>query len=264
MVKLISSDIDGTLMPEGSKEMNPEIYDVILELKKHNIHFVVASGRQLNSEQQLFAPVKDQISYIAENGAICLHEGKLHVITEFHRDFAMKIIRELNKFPNCKVTVSSPTTQYIQGYSEEFYTYLTKHLYYNVTVIDSFENIKEPIVKIAYLDLKTYQESLVHFRSMFEKEIGVVTAGNQWIDFIPYDSHKGTALKFILKQRNLSPSEAISFGDQQNDIEMLQLTEKSYAMAHARPEIKKYATDETESVVQTLRELIKIRTTRKM
>ena len=85
----------------------------------------------------------------------------------------------------------------------------------------------------------------------------MVTAGNQWVDFIPFDSNKGTALKFLLNQMNLTPAEAISFGDQQNDIEMLQFTEKSYAMAHAKSEIKKYATDETESVIQTLRQLIR-------
>lgn len=257
MIKLIASDIDGTLLPEGGKELNPEIFDLILELEKHNIHFAVASGRQLQSEQWLFTPVKDHISYISDNGAICMHEGKSHVITKFERNLAMRIIKELDKFPNCNVTVSSPTTQYIKGNSDEFYTYLTKHLSYDVTVIDSFEKIEEPIIKIAYLDLVTNQASFEHFHTMFEKEIRVVTAGNQWIDFIPFDSNKGTALKFLLEQKQLSPSEVISFGDQQNDIEMLQLTEKSYAMAHARSEIKKYATNETASVVQTLRELIR-------
>ena len=33
MIKLVASDIDGTLIPEGSKKLNPEIYDIILELK---------------------------------------------------------------------------------------------------------------------------------------------------------------------------------------------------------------------------------------
>lgn len=257
MIKLIASDIDGTLLPEGGKELNTEIFDLILKLEKHDIRFAVASGRQLQSEQWLFSPVKERISYISDNGAICMHEGQSYVITKFEHNLATRIIKELDKFPNCNVTVSSPTTQYIKGNSDEFYTYLTKHLSYDVTVIDAFEKIEEPIIKIAYLDLITNEESFKHFRGMFEKEIRVVTAGNQWVDFIPFDSNKGTALKFLLAKMNLKPSEVISFGDQQNDIEMLQFTEKSYAMAHAKPEIKKFATDVTESVEETLRKLIR-------
>ena len=33
IIKLVASDIDGTLIPEGKKELKPEIYDIIRELK---------------------------------------------------------------------------------------------------------------------------------------------------------------------------------------------------------------------------------------
>lgn len=257
MIKLVASDIDGTLLPEGTKELNPEIYDVILELKKHDIHFVVASGRQLDSQQLLFAPVADVISYISENGAICMHKGKRYVISEFDHDFAMRIIEEVEKRPNCKLAISTPSTQYIKSGDCEFYEHMSNHLRYNITAIDSFKDINEPIVKIAFLDAVTTQASYEHFKSLFGKEIKIANAGNLWIDFIPFTSNKGTALKFILEKMNLTPAEAISFGDQQNDIEMLEYTEKSYAMAHAKPEIQTHATDITESVEKTLHELLK-------
>ena len=46
MIKLIASDIDGTLVHDGSHELNPELYDVILKLKEKGIQFAAASGRQ--------------------------------------------------------------------------------------------------------------------------------------------------------------------------------------------------------------------------
>lgn len=257
MTKLVASDIDGTLLPEGTKELNPEIYDIILELKKHGILFVAASGRQLDSQQKLFAPVADDISYISENGAICMHDGKRYVISEFDHDFAMRIIEAVEKRPNCKLAVSTPSTQYIKSGDSEFYEHMRTHLKYNITAIDSFKDIDEPIVKIAFLDSVTTQESYEHFKSLFGEEIKIANAGNLWIDFIPFESNKGTALKFILEKMNLTPADAISFGDQQNDIEMLEFTEKSYAMAHAKPEVQEHATDITESVEKTLRELLK-------
>jgi len=252
MIKLVASDIDGTLLPEGQTNLNPAIYQIIRELKKKGILFVVASGRQLDSQRLLFAPVADEISYISENGAICMHKGKQYVISEFDHDFAMRIIEEVEKRPNCKLAISTPSTQYIKANDNEFYKHMSHHLKYNITAIDSFHDITEPIVKIAFLDSVTTQESYEHFKSIFGKEIKVANAGNLWIDFIPFHSNKGTALKFILEKMNLNPSEAVSFGDQQNDLEMLTFTGTSYAMAHSKPEIKAHATHTTDSVEKTL------------
>lgn len=40
MIKLIASDIDGTLVHDGTHELNPELCDVILQLKEKGIQFV--------------------------------------------------------------------------------------------------------------------------------------------------------------------------------------------------------------------------------
>lgn len=256
MIKVVVSDIDGTLLPEGGKKLDPEIYDIVLKLKKQGIHFVVASGRQLDSQQLLFAPVVDDISYISENGAICMYNGERFVVSEYDHDFAMHIIEEVEKRPNCKLAISTPKTQYIKSGDDDFYEYMHHHLNYNITTIDSFQKIHEPIIKIAFLDTVTTQDSYEYFHSLFGKELKVANAGNLWIDFIPFHVNKGTAVKFLLEKMNVTPADAISFGDQENDIEMLEYTETSYAMAHAKPEIQAHATNITESVVKTLHELI--------
>lgn len=46
---------------------------------------------------------------------------------------------------------------------------------------------------------------------------------------------------------DIKPSETIVFGDNQNDIEMFSLAERSYAVANARDEVKKAASHECES-----------------
>ena len=64
MIQYIASDLDGTLLPDGGQEMNPEIYDLILQLKEKGIRFIAASGRQYHSIRRLLHPVRDDISYI--------------------------------------------------------------------------------------------------------------------------------------------------------------------------------------------------------
>ena len=45
MIKLIVTDVDGTLLPEGTNDIHPEYFSLIHKLKAHGIFFVVASGR---------------------------------------------------------------------------------------------------------------------------------------------------------------------------------------------------------------------------
>ena len=73
MVKLIASDLDGTLLQNGAHDVNPIVFDQIRTLKEHGIMFAAASGRQYLNLRRLFTPVQDDIAYIAENGSLCIY-----------------------------------------------------------------------------------------------------------------------------------------------------------------------------------------------
>lgn len=47
MIKLIASDLDGTLLQNGAHDVNPIVFDQIRTLKEHGILFVAASGRPI-------------------------------------------------------------------------------------------------------------------------------------------------------------------------------------------------------------------------
>ena len=71
MVKLIASDLDGTLLQNGAHDVNPIVFDQIRTLKEHGIMFAAASGRQYLNLRRLFTPVQD-----------CIHRRKrlsLHI-----------------------------------------------------------------------------------------------------------------------------------------------------------------------------------------
>ncbi len=46
MIRLIASDLDGTLLQNGAQVLSPEIFKLIPALKKKGIHFIAASGRR--------------------------------------------------------------------------------------------------------------------------------------------------------------------------------------------------------------------------
>lgn len=254
MIKLIASDIDGTLLPPGERHLNPELFDIILKLKEQEILFVAASGRQLASLQTLFQPIVNEISYIAENGAVCIHEDKLISSTEIDRDLVFRILDAIKERPSCKPLISCMDTCYVES-GDDAFLYDIRHTYHNITTpIDDFCQIQDPILKIAFFDTEDPVSAAEHFGKLFEGEIKVVTSGNDWVDFVPLDSNKGTALQTLLDRLGIDAADAVTFGDQQNDIEMLTLTGQSYVVASASPEVAKYAGGVTESVIKTLRQ----------
>lgn len=47
MVKLIASDLDGTLLQNGARDVNPIVFDQIRTLKEHGIMFAAAADASI-------------------------------------------------------------------------------------------------------------------------------------------------------------------------------------------------------------------------
>ena len=69
MIKLIASDVDGTLVGDGEGKLDKRVVEAIKALHDKGIHFAVASGRQWVSIENVFEEVKNKIFYISDNGA---------------------------------------------------------------------------------------------------------------------------------------------------------------------------------------------------
>jgi phosphomannomutase len=68
-VKLVVSDMDGTLL-NSQGQVSSQFFNLFKELKKRNITFCAASGRQHNSIIDKLSTIKDDIYIIAENGGV--------------------------------------------------------------------------------------------------------------------------------------------------------------------------------------------------
>ena len=103
MIRLIASDIDGTLLHNGAAEIDPVIFEEIHRLKQKGILFCPASGRQYHSLRRLFAPAADELTYLCENGAVLFgpgNPGQLLGQTVMERDRALDLIDDIRaQFP---------------------------------------------------------------------------------------------------------------------------------------------------------------------
>ena len=76
MIKLVATDMDGTFLDgEGRFDME-RLKKLLVSYKEKGIYFAVASGRGILSLKKLFADVRDEVIFIAENGSYVEFHGE--------------------------------------------------------------------------------------------------------------------------------------------------------------------------------------------
>lgn len=257
MVQYIASDLDGTLLTDGGSHMDPELFGLILKLKEQGIHFIAASGRQYQSIRHLFWPIKDEISYITENGSLSIHNGQVIFRGEIERGLGLRIIDAGKEYKECHTLLSCESRHYTDSTNGDFLHHMQDVLQNDIAVVEDLHQVEEPFLKLAICDFNGTARLEPFLKERFSSEIRAVTAGNIWVDFLAPDADKGKALAVLLKHLGIPPENGIAFGDQHNDIEMLKLAGTGYAMATAAPGVADYADKVTNSVKEVLTNLLK-------
>lgn len=255
MIKLIASDLDGTLLLNDAQSLNPELFDLILQLKDKGIRFIAASGRQYASMHRLFEPIKDQISYITENGSLCFHEGNITSMKTMDRELGLRILEDIHNRENCHILLSCQNTYYTD--SEKVFYHMRDTLHSDIQLVRDISAVQEPFLKIAVYDDVTIADTARYFYEKYNDRIPVATSGTVWVDFVLPNANKGTALQAFAEYFHINPEECMAFGDQQNDIEMLEFAGESYAMEKAAPGVASHAKHTTNCVENVLRDLLK-------
>lgn len=257
MIKLIASDIDGTLIQDRSQKLWPEVYPMIEKLKEMGILFVAASGRQYPNLYRLFGPVQDDIAYICENGCMVRMNGKTLYKAQMEDELALEILHTIWEKDTAEVLLSGEDTAYIQPKTEVFRSLLMDVVKNNVTVVDDIFKLREPAFKISVFEECGIDATTEYWCNAFKGRATAVTSGLEWLDFTPIGANKGTALQHLQEKLGIAPDECMAFGDEYNDIEMLENVGYSYAMETAKPGVKKVSHFVTERVEPILAELIK-------
>ena len=107
-IRLVCSDIDGTLLQYGKKELEGEIFEQIRALHQRGIWFCPASGRQYTSLRKLFAPVADCCVFICENGGTIFKEEQCIAKNPMPRALAEEIANDMWTRSEGVLPVKSP------------------------------------------------------------------------------------------------------------------------------------------------------------
>ena len=75
MIRLIATDLDGTLLDHSGK-LPEGTFETVRHLTGMGIRFAACSGRQYGNLIRLFGPVADQMAFVCENGALSVLDGE--------------------------------------------------------------------------------------------------------------------------------------------------------------------------------------------
>ena len=246
MFKLIASDIDGTLVKDGTLAIDPEYMDVIGRLIDKGIVFVACSGRQFRSEKKLFAPVADRLLYISDGGTVVRTPKeilKVHAMPDEIWKGMCSMVRE--SMPSCDYFVCTPECCFAEDGGSRMFHWLRDSYGYDIREVPEMLKLKgQQIIKFSVYHQNACEEMCAPlFTPAWKDKTVMAAAGKEWMDCTPIGSGKGPALAFLQKYLGISPEETCTFGDNLNDIEMLQNAGFSYAVSNSRPEVQTAAKD---------------------
>lgn len=239
MIKLIASDMDGTLLDENGV-IPKEFFKTIKKLNDKNIKFVVASGRPYLTLLENFKPISDSLYYICDNGAYVVENNKLLNVSIIDKKIVHDVIKSLENTPNTSLVLCGVNGTYHLPLNDlhknEIYKYYIKK-----NEVKSLYDIDDDIYKIAVCDLNISKDnSFKVLNPLFSKKVTVVVSGKYWVDVNNLNVSKGAALKEIQENDNIKYEETMVFGDFYNDISMLKEAHYSYVMENSNEDMKQY------------------------
>ena len=248
MIKLILSDMDGTLLKDNGQL--PEGFDeVMAELKKRGVLFGPSSGRQYYSLLESFPGYEDEFIFVAENGTMVKHHGKELFSSPIPKSQAFQVIDEAAKLQDIfRVYCGKKDAYILESQKEpEYIAELAKYYTHN-TVVRDFREVDDEVIKVSFFDKTGCASTTIYpFMKRFQGPMQVVRSSDFWVDIMCFGINKGIALQQIQKKLHITPMECAAFGDYLNDLEIMSSAYYSFAVANAHHKIKDVARFHTTS-----------------
>ena len=264
MIKLIMSDMDGTLLDENG-ELPAGFAGIVAQLRERGVQFAPSSGRQYYSLLDTFQDYKDEFIFIAENGTLVMRRGEELFSCPLAEHLAMQVVEEAKEIPGVYIAYAGKKFGYVlpeqnvQTFRDELAKYYT-----HTQVAEDFhaDSINDTVIKVSIFDPTGHAgESIYPRLKKFSDRMQIVLASDYWVDAIDLFINKGIAVQQIQKKLHITPMESAAFGDFMNDAEMMSSVYYSYAMANAHPDLARLARYRAKSnaehgVILAIQELI--------
>lgn len=248
MIKLIATDLDGTLL-NALHRSDDMIDNTILRVTQSDKEFAIVTGRHMHANHRIgLTFFKNSFYQIYLNGAITLDKAN-HVIDRqvLDKDFVTKTCEQFKHLPIELVNEDGVYTQFnkhkhflkqLQQTTsfKLFITVLVAYLKAPFKLRDEHivENSAAMVIRVKD---KNEQEKLAQYLKQ-QDGIHVIRVHQSLFEIIKSGVNKQTALVNLLRTLHIQDEEVAVYGNDINDIEMMTYFENAYAPNDALPVIQ--------------------------
>ncbi|ARJ51109.1 Cof-type HAD-IIB family hydrolase [Staphylococcus lutrae] len=270
MIKLIATDMDGTLL-NAAHEVSQENIKAIQYAQSQGITVVIATGRAFYEANDPIIPTGLKVPYICLNGAEVRDESFDIVHTSSLNHGLYQRIRDVLNREGIYYQVYTNFGIYTEDPERDLAIYvdiaeragqqpnvekIRAHIDHRIDigtlkVVENYNHIEavpgELIMKVLAHDTDLEKIERVKAELANSSNLAVSSSSIGNIEITHSDAQKGLALQTLAEQLGIDMSETMAVGDNLNDKSMLDRVGVAVAMENALPELKERATFVTDS-----------------
>lgn len=254
MIKLIAFDVDGTILND-EEMLTAKTEKELSKLLAEGIILVPCSARSFPAMPEWFKQ-REGIPYlVCHNGADIVdnYSAKTYISNTLSGIQALEATLFLlpkTRLFTYNIGTKMYSTMEVYEYLKPLDTDFKRGMfnYSNRVYIEDYAQFLETASGIGKIhicvDSDEEREDLYQFAQGIPG-VAATSSHPQNIEVMHQHATKGYAMKTIMKSLKISPQEAMSFGDNDNDISLIEAVDYSVAMKNATPRLKKAAKYQT-------------------
>lgn len=235
-IKIIFFDVDGTLIDMNRKHISEKTLEALTRLKQNGIRICLATGRTPVSLPVIPGITFD--AYLTFNGSYCFSGDQTIFNSPIPPADVQTILKNAAAIHR-PVSLASKNRVAANGKDADLVQYYA-FANLEVEIADDFEAFSNGDIYQIMLGCRKADHA--HLL----KNVSQAKITYWWdraVDIIPANSGKGIGVQSILSYYRINSSQAMAFGDGNNDIEMLEAVGTGVAMENASGQLKEAAND---------------------
>ena len=248
-LKIVFSDVDGTLLNSEHKMLDGTKY-AIQKLQKKDIPFVIISARSPSGIYPILEENGFSCPIICYSGALILDDKKNTIYSAgFSKETAENVINfiEEEKF-DCCWNLYSGDNWIVKDKSDER-VIIEENIVHTFAKEGTIASLPDN-AQVGKILCICNPEKTVEIENKIKKQfpaLSVVKSFSTMIEIMETGITKGSAVLELCKLWNIDVSKAAAFGDNFNDVEMLEVVGFPFIMENAPAELKRRFTNITHS-----------------
>jgi len=252
-MKLVAIDLDGTLLNHENQitDLNKK---ALQKLNQNGVKVVIATGRSLISAREIFQSLDMEGYLITLNGAL-IKNGNTNKTIFFRQLPKEALIKTL------EIGFQEEATVFFNTEKKNYRVPYTG----NGEVVQEFQKMRGDVEELTFEKMREILEGNTpkvlkaaftsENRQQLRRIQGIMNQSNyfpvfsdkHYIEMMAQGINKGSSLKRLCDYLDIQAKDVVAFGDQENDMQMIEFAGLGIAMENATDKLKSVADEIVES-----------------